>query len=585
MAIAPSVSTKSILKFPLDNLMKSNLLKFLTSENFDYSAVIFIAVAVFLPVFYYGLPWSIDFLHHYQCAYSFYEGIVSGDFYPSWSAARNLGFGGMELRLYPPLSHYTLAVFYAFFHNWHIAACVTLTFYSILGSLGVFIWARELMPSKQAAFAGCGFAFLPYHLSQIYGTFFFAEYVGTSLLPFSFLFVYRVAKRGRLIDIAGLAAAFALLILSHLPLTVIGSVSCAIYGLSLLERRQLFSQTVKLSVGVIIGLAASSFFWIKVLLEKDLMARTTIYPDLWLDYRLHFLLTPIQTYAAGMATNVYEYATSLYDWTLFCAAGLVAVCAVPFVISTRGKLEKNFKGIWLVFAISVFLTLPFSKFLWDNVTVLQDLQFPWRWLSVVSVTAPVLAAGKLDFLFAALKTKKRPLALIAAGFVFATAVFSVTYLMGRALYVPTDITEITIKSVQTAKGLPFWWTKWARFEFLENTNKITAANRNFNIENWQPDAKEFQISQGDAQNVRIAVFYHPNWHALVNGFPVETMPDSGGAVLIPVTAAESTVNLFFEEEKSVESAQKISVVGWIFIFLVLFNHLARKTLSFINKQS
>jgi len=79
--------------------MKDTFIKFLQNEKIDAAIIAAIACAVMLPIFFKGIPYGHDMTHHFQCAYSYYEGFSAGDFYPSWSAIRNLGYGGMELRL------------------------------------------------------------------------------------------------------------------------------------------------------------------------------------------------------------------------------------------------------------------------------------------------------------------------------------------------------------------------------------------------------------------------------------------------------------------------------------------------------
>lgn len=566
--------------------MRDSFGKFIESEKFNLLIIAAVSCAVLLPIYFRGLPYGNDMTHHYQCAYSFYEGFLTGDFYPSWSAVRNLGFGGMELRLYPPLSHYTLALVYFLVRDWHIAFWLTITFFSIVGSLGVYLWARELMAARNAVLAGCFYALMPYHLNQIYNTFFFSEYVGSAVLPFCFWLVYRVAKRGKLIDIVGLAAAFAALILTHLPLTVIGSICFLIYALSLVERERRFLQIGKLAAAVLLGLAASSFFWIKVLEERDLMAKTSVYPDPWINHTLHFLFTPFQIYTQEISLTIYKNATQFYDLTLFYTLLPVVFCALLLAIWTKGKRESNITGVWLLFAVSLFLTAPLSMFLWDRLQFLQEVQFPWRWLAIISIAAAVLSANSFNLVIEWFRDKKRPLALVIAGVIFVFTTFSVTQIINKAPYIPTDITEITIKTLENTRGFAFWWTIWTRKEALNNLEKVSAKNRAARIDAWQPTERDFQISEGESENVRIATFYHPNWKATVNGSPVEIQPDENGAILIPIPEQDSNVKLYFQETPARQIGKLLAVFTWFGIISVCILQLfAPKFIPINNKNS
>ena len=543
--------------------MKTFFVKFLQDEKSCILIVAAVAVAVMLPVLIVGLPYGYDLPHHYQCAMTFYESILSGDFYPSWSLNRNFGYGGMEARLYPPISHYSLAVFYLITGSWHIGSWLVLTLFSFLGGYSVYLWAREYMPANQAAFAGSIYVLLPYHLNQVYNTFFYAEFVGSSLLPFTFVFVSRVCRRGKMSDVVGLTVSFAVLILTHLPLTVIGAICFTIYGLSLLRREKIFSQIVKLAIGVSGGLAASSFFWIKVIQERDLLAKTIIYPDPWLDYRLHFLLTPIQTFTGDLQTSIYDSSTVFYDLMLLYTVVLALGCTVPFLIWLKRK--DNLTGVWLVFAVSVFLAIPASRFVWDASSLLQEVQFPWRWLSIVSITASVLSASKLNYLGEWFKSKKRPLGLLVVGSILFVAAFSIGQIMRQAPFLPKDGIAAMMEENARAKGFTFWWTIWTKEEAFKITDKVLVANRDVQIEKWTATERNFQISAGETENARIAVFYHPNWTAAVDEIAIETKPDENGVLQISLPTEISSVKIYFQETSTVMIAQWISCAVWLFL--------------------
>ena len=543
-----------------------------SSKEMRYIAVIaIVAFAVMLPVLLIGLPYGHDLPHHYQCATTFYESILNGDLYPSWSLNRNFGYGGMETRLYPPISHYSLAVAYLLIGDWHIASWIIFTLFAFIGGLGVYKWAREYMPPHQAVFAGGIYVLLPYHLSQIYNTFFYAEFVGSSVLPFLFVFTSRVCRRGRPFDIACLAISYAVLILTHLPLTVIGSVSCAVYGLILLKRTDAFRQLAQLTLGVTGGLAASSFFWVKVVQEKDLMAKAQVYADPWLDYRLNFLLTPIQTYKPGIAVEVYNNGTYFYDMMLFYALLIVVGCMLPSVFGNL-RSEKSRIGVWLMLALSVFLSIIPGKFVWDLVTPLQEVQFPWRWLAVACIAAPILAAAQFDSLVEAFRTRRRPLALIGLGCVLVSLTFSVSQIIRPAEFIKKETVAKRMDDNSRDIGFTFWWPIWARKEALQIREKVNAGDRPIEIESWTATNRQFTLGPGSEPHmVRLATFYHPNWTATVGGTPAAIEPDPNGAILLTVPAEETKVTLTFSETAQVKAAQAISLLAWltlVFAFVI-----------------
>jgi uncharacterized membrane protein len=549
--------------------MKQFFSKFTRTEKFYVLILTVVSVAVMMPVLIYGLPNGHDLPHHYQCATTFIESIRAGDFYPSWSGNRNFGFGGMETRLYPPVSHYTLAVFYLVIGDWHLASWLVFTLLTFLGSLGVYLWARETMPAANAVFAGFIYALLPYHLNQLYNTFFLAEFAGSAVLPFTFVFISRVGRRGKLIDVLGLGAAYAALILTHLPLTVIGSLFFAVYALTLLRREKLFSQLGKLTAGVAIAALASSFFWTKVLLERDWMAKASVYPEPMFDYRLNFLFTAIQKYE-GIGQTVYENGTLFYDLMLFFALLVAAAGTIPFFIAKR-KIEFPDKGVPIVLALAVFLTSPFSGFIWARISILQEVQFPWRFLTIVCLAAALLAASQIHLLCEWFNGKKRPFALIIAGCILAMISFSGGQIIRPAPFIERREVRPFLAKNETDIGLEFWWTIWTRKDFSKIKEPVVAENRAARLEKWTATEKRFELAEGTPLEARLAVFYHPNWKARVNELPTAIKPDSDGAVLIPVTAEKSTVSLTFQEPFTVRTARLISLLSWLLLLpLIVF---------------
>src|ERR1043166_9946855 len=97
------------------------------------------------------------------------------------------------------------------------------------------------------------YALAPYHLNQLFQATMLAEWAGSAVLPFVFGFVDRVCKQGRPRDVAGLAFTYGLLLFTHLPLAVIGSMALLVYALVRIESPGKLLKLAKLSFGVVLG--------------------------------------------------------------------------------------------------------------------------------------------------------------------------------------------------------------------------------------------------------------------------------------------------------------------------------------------
>jgi hypothetical protein len=542
----------------------------------NMSVLLLAAVVITLPIFFFGIPNGNDLPQHYQFAVTFLEALQNGSLYPGWSGNSNFGFGDVGIRFYPPLSYYVLIFFHSLTGNWYDASVFTFCFWFFLGGVGVYLWAREWFGENASLSAGVLYIFAPYHANEIYNAFFFAEFAAASLLPFCFLFVTRICRDGKTADIIGLSIFYALLVLTHLPMTVIGSIGLAVYSLASLNKKHWFSSLAKLSVAGIVGLAASAFYWVRMVSELGLVKHATEeFTTNAYDFHANFL-------AAFLYVSPTQYSDrSLWfaDLMLLMTAALFVPSAIIFYLKTRGKIEPKLYNVACLVVFAVFISTPLSLFIWERFGILQKVQFPWRWLAIISVGGVIFAAAGFDYLLDAFKTKMRPLALIAVGLAFAAMVFTAAQVIKQAVYTSRPEFSKKITQLSDSESYECWWAIWSKKEAFDNKEKVSINDRKVEINIWQPLVMSFSVSAGEAQTARIAVFYYPHWQAAVNNEQIQIVKDDDGTILIPITNEKSEVKLVFIEPAYVKSANFLSLTVW-FIFLIFsINPLMRKIIS------
>src|ERR1700737_4004593 len=237
------------------------------------------ATAILTPILVWGVPFSRDLTNHFRFALPVYDSVQSGHFYPGWLAESNNGFGDASFRFYPPALYYLLALARTLTGNWYAATASTFTMLSMLGALGMYLWAREFTSSHLAMWAAIFYSVAPYHLNQLFQALLLAEFAAAALLPFTFLLAERVCRHRRARDIAGLAGAYALLILTHLPLAVIGSLALAFYALLRVDRKKFASAMGALAGSVALGLGASACYWTTMVSELNWIRADNVNPD------------------------------------------------------------------------------------------------------------------------------------------------------------------------------------------------------------------------------------------------------------------------------------------------------------------
>jgi hypothetical protein len=180
-----------------------------------------------------------------------------GHLYPHWLPAPFGGLGSPSFNYYPPLPFWTTAL--VTLSGWaspmlalKLAALAALA----VSGLTMRLWLGRLCAAPRALLCALIYMAAPYHLIDHYMRGAFAEFFALSVLPLVPLGLAMTADRSRF-GPAVLAIGYALLLFSHLPMALIGSVMLAgPYGLFLLVRMK--SGRVGFAVRVAAGLAVGA---------------------------------------------------------------------------------------------------------------------------------------------------------------------------------------------------------------------------------------------------------------------------------------------------------------------------------------
>ncbi len=221
----------------------------------------------------------------------------------------------------------------------------------------------------------------------------------------------------------------------------------------------------------------------------------------------------------------------------------------------------------------------------------QKIQFPWRWLILVSLFTAVFVAAGFSVIGDFLRSKQRYLAVLAGGLIFVCILFDGVKIINHHFYYPRDYFEKLTVRLKTSSSCECWWTFWAKNSkagqdaistqpspfFL--TAKVSADAREFEIKHWSATERIFAVNEGDAAQAKLATFYYPFWKATVNGKPTEVSPSEKGLIAFNLPAERSEVRIFFEEPEYVRITFYISLFGWIIFsacFVFLFYQFIKK---------
>jgi len=516
------------------------------------------ALVAMLPMYFCGVTGGNDQAQHYQFAWTVYESLKSGEIYPSLAGGTNHGFGDVGLRFYPPLTYYILAAAYGALGDWYYATMLAFTLVFFAGGVGIYLWASEELDRETSLIAAAIYTFAPYHLNLIYTNGLMAEFFATAILPFCFLYLTRICRGGRWLDVVAFAVAFALLVLTHLPLTIIGAIAMAVYALVLIKKETWLAAIGKCFSAAALAAAMTAFYWTRMLPELDWVKHSSqkYFETTW-SYAANYLLIPSHFTRFGEdALNLW-----LADLMLF-ATLLIAIPSMVWLIVNKTSITRYVMAVMIVAAFSVFMTTPLSSVIWDNFAGLQKVQFPWRWLSIVTAFTAVFAAVGIKKAVDILRTNNSYAYAIGFGAVLVVFVFMAAFIMKGSTYTPHAALNQQLASIPDSNGCECWWPVWAGSSAFGQTERINVASRTAAVKEWAVKHKTFEIGPGAPSSATIAVFYYPHWHASVNGGEIQVTKTDDGRISLPVPAEASEVDLVFREPAHVKTANTLSILAW-----------------------
>lgn len=521
--------------------------------------VAIVSAAALLPMVVWGIPQGADLTNHLRFVMPFYESFKAGTLYPGWLAESNNGYGDPRFRFYPPGLYYLLTATRMLTGDWYWGTIVALLLIAIAGGLGVYFWARSVSEPKIAMWAAIFYAVVPYHINEIYQASLLSEFAACSVLPFAFAFVERICRRKNPYDVAGLGAAYALLILTHLPLTVIGSLSLLAYGLLRLEKKTWLTTLYKLGLGVLLGLAASAFFWTTMLAEMSWIKGSASEPNLYYDYRVNFLFS-----SAALANLNTWYANLL-------TVALIGFLLPGLVLVVRFLRNSSLRAMMLLTLVTFLMATPLSRPLWAIVPGLSEVQFPWRWLAITSLSGSVILAASIPKWREKLRTGITPRHLTVALAVVLSLGFIAIKILWQSDYIDRAQFQPMLTEIRGAISFKNWLPIGARdIVHVEKIDgNVQAGARTVTVTSWAPQHRTFHVEPGAETTARVRTYFYPHWVAMADGQQLPISAAQDGVLLVSLPPNATNVDLIFREPPRVRRAAIASGLSWLVILGLL----------------
>ena len=555
-----------------------------SSDFVNVLVIVLTGLALTAPIILYGFPNGHDGMVHVARFRHFADQLWSGEFYPRWLLGMNGGLGSPTFFFYGPVPYYVASVFHLIpgeSHGWFQLglACALAT---VTAGIASYVWLKNVAGAKPAAIAALLYMAMPYALAvDLYRRAALGEYFTFVWMPLILHFTNRLA-RGHRNAFIGLTIAYSLLVLTHLPITLVFSMVPGVYALWVADRDYAVKAGMQTGAALALGIGLSATYLIPAMTTQD----SIDVENLNLFSEKHFLFSG--AYRSLLTPSFSGLAMFLSQVT----AATIGVAYCGFVVARTNLqnivLRKESYFWFLIVILSLWMMLPLSKPIWTTLSVMQKIQFPWRLMAVMTVaTAALIALG--------VSALHRPLKLLAGihlaiagllivSWAWPTVSIVKQYFGSKRSFVQSN--PYNDLSMENAGFQPRWMSRDlfnpAVIENLvKNPAKATIMAGLGSVTTQQWSARKIVFRTYALTDIWLVVkhLYYPGWTAVLAGesspLPVRAS-ERFGLLNVWVRSGTHEVRLELARGKTERIGQAVSGVALtVILFLTLWFRLSR----------
>ncbi len=505
-----------------------------------------------------------------------------GVLYSRWAPDMALGYGYPFFNFYAPLSYYIAEIPRLLGLSPQAAVIATFALAIIGAGLAAYRLARDHFSPRSSLVAAVAYAYAPYLAYDAYFRANLAETVAWVFLPLALWAIGRLARRGERRYLAYTVLAYAATVLTHNVFALIFSPLLAAYGLATAlarppapdaegnPRPSTLRRLILTGSALLVGLGAAAFFWLPALVERSYVhSDRLLVPPVFVYWNNFIGLQELL--AAPRAIH-----PDLLNPSPPRALGLIPVLlSLPSLVGLWRFRDRSRRVQVAFFAAALvvyaWLTTTSSQFVWDNVPLLEYVQFPWRLLGPAALCLAMLIAAAAELL----PTNRWGSFLAAA---------TIVLLVGGALfwfeprYCP-DMEAPTSADIAKFELVTHTIGTTAKGEYLPRTVAVIPEDPAATALDPAGLPAGTTVVQGDESPIGAQLtitatqpftavyngFHYPGWQVNIDGTPVPIVPDEPhGRITFRVPQGRHRVSIRFGETMLRLSADGISLACLIF---------------------
>ncbi|HZV60100.1 MAG TPA: 6-pyruvoyl-tetrahydropterin synthase-related protein [Candidatus Eremiobacteraceae bacterium] len=531
------------------------------------------SVVIALPFFWLGSASGHDFEFHAASWMDVASQWKDGIFYPHWTKWTNHGFGEPRFIFYPPAS-WLLGAALSLLVSWNHVPVVIIILSQTFAGLSAFGLVRRMVDEKYAIFAAVCYAANPNALLMVYFRSDYAELWACAFFPLVVLCSLelgdllksrtRLKYRALILFALSLAAVW----LSNAPAGVIVSYSAAgLFLWAALSQRK-WKPLLHGGAALALGLGIAGFYLLPAAYEQK-----------WVNISqaLSTGLSPIENFLFTKVADAEHTAFNAIASTI--ALGLLVVTALAAATvkyqnyrKANNTSQKTWTALMVLAAAAGLLMFPITIVIWQHLPKLRFVQFPWRFMSILSVCYACLVAGAMARRFAWLW-----LSVVIAG-TCATGIFLVKHTWWDA----DDMTTLR-EAVEQGDGFDGTDEYDPRGDDHLNLplraplaqalprEEGASLGREVSVQTqkWTTNEKQVYVNTPEPIRLALRVLNYPAWRVEVNGKTVRPeSADDFAQMIIPLEPGESQIKVSFARTRDRTAGMILSAAS-ILLMLVL----------------
>jgi len=513
------------------------------------------------------------------------KALKDGMFPVRWSEDLGYGFGYPIFNFYNPFPYYVGGFISLFGANALLSTKLMMLLGVILAGFSMYVLAKEFWGKWGGILASLFYIYAPYHAVDIYVRGDVAEFWAYALIPLLFYSLWKIYKEQKWKYVVLFSVSFALIIISH-NLTAVMISPFLVAGVALGsffpdKGRKLLTFFYSF-LGILLGLLLSAFYSLPVILE---MKYTNILSQIGggANFRDHFvcpgqLWTSVWGYGGSVPGCNDGLSFMIGKYHIILSAFLFLLAIFLLLSGKFGNYFEKEKQKLIVIVISfigfltaIFFTLEISKPVWELISPMSFLQYPWRFLVVSAFFTSFISGAIIWVLGKFVSNKAGNFAIsviLSIGIVLVSAKFFVPQ-----VYLPKTSEDYTLNSVIS------WTTSKISDEYMPKNfrqpKNVTQIANFSNLNSKDLKVVEFTRKTQELSldllvykdiNLVLPLAYFPAWKGTLDGQSIPLTQNKSG-ILIALPEGRHSLKLAFVSTVPETVGNLLSLAGIVVLFI------------------